>query len=179
MTQGLVKLMSLAECQPYLKARNPDAHKGDFGHVLVIGGDYGMAGAPRLAGEAALRAGAGLVSIATRPEHALLIAGNYPELMCHGIKEAEDCIPLLARASVIIIGPGLGQDAWGENLLQATLENVDTHYRLENDASGNIEKKINAYRPLIVDADALNLLSKPSLTKKYFLPEKIRRNNWI
>ena len=65
-----------------------NSHKGHYGHVLIIGGDHGMAGAARLAGEAALRSGAGMVSLATRPEHAALIAAACPELMCHGVDTA-------------------------------------------------------------------------------------------
>jgi NAD(P)H-hydrate epimerase len=73
--------------------------------VLVIGGDHGMLGAARLAGEAALRSGAGMVSLATRPEHAALIAAACPELMCHGVATARALKALLQSADVVLIGP--------------------------------------------------------------------------
>lgn len=118
-------------------ARPAFAHKGMFGHVLVIGGNEGMLGAVRLAGEAALRSGAGLVSIATRQDHAKLIAAACPELMCHGVETSLDLRPLLARASVLVIGPGLGQDSWSHQRLLDTLASA---------------------LPKVIDADALNLL---------------------
>ncbi len=132
----------------YLPLRRACAHKGDFGHVLVVGGDHGMSGAVRLAGEAALRCGAGLVSLATRPEHAVAISAARPELMCHGIADVVSLKPLLRRATVLAIGPGLGQGAWGRQLLGAALVS-----RL----------------PLVVDADALNLLAA----------EPMRRTRWV
>ncbi len=122
----------------YLPPRRPCAHKGDFGHVLVVGGDHGMSGAVRLAGEAALRCGAGLVSLATRPEYVAAISAARPELMCHGVGDAIALQPLLRRATVLAIGPGLGQGIWGRQLLGVALAS-----RL----------------PLVVDADALNLLA--------------------
>ncbi len=122
-----------------LPPRPRTAHKGRFGHVLVIGGDLGMAGAARLAGEAALRSGAGLVSVATRPEHAASIAGGRPELMARGVATASDLDLLLERATVVAVGPGLGRAAWGRALLEHAL------------GSG---------LPLVVDADALNLLAE-------------------
>jgi NAD(P)H-hydrate epimerase len=121
-----------------LPRRERSAHKGQFGHVLIVGGDFGYSGAARLAGEAALRIGAGLVSIATRPEHAGLMNLNRPELMCHGVATAEQLAVLLAKASVIVIGPGLGQSTWAKALFIATL---------------------NTQKPLLIDADALNLLA--------------------
>ena len=101
-----------------LPQRRRTAHKGDFGHVLVIGGGEGMPGAVRLCGEAALRAGAGLVSIATAPSHAAILAATRPELMPHGIKGAADLEPLLARADVIAFGPGLGRSDWAKSLFE-------------------------------------------------------------
>jgi NAD(P)H-hydrate epimerase len=124
---------------PLSAPRRRSAHKGDFGHVLVIGGDRGMAGAARLAGEAALRTGAGLVSVATRPEHAATLSAGCPELMCHGVTDARALQPLLARASVIVIGPGLGRSAWAQALLAEVL---------------------TTRHPRVVDADALNLLAR-------------------
>lgn len=119
--------------------RRRDAHKGCFGHVLVIGGDHGMGGAARLAGEAALRAGAGLVSIATRPEHTTAILAARPELMCRGIEQPAELDPMLARATLIAAGPGLGRSGWSRQLLEAALESD---------------------LPCVLDADALNLLSE-------------------
>jgi hydroxyethylthiazole kinase-like uncharacterized protein yjeF len=130
--------LDLARVADRLAPRPRDAHKGHFGHVLVVGGDHGMAGAVRLAAEAAARVGAGLVSVATRSAHAAVIAAARPELMCHGVESAGALRPLLGRASVVAVGPGLGRDRWGRQLLGALLD------------SG---------LPLVVDADGLNLLA--------------------
>ena len=131
-----------------LAPRRPTAHKGDFGHVLVVGGNHGMSGAVRLAAEAAARGGAGLVSVATRDRHAAVVNTGRPELMCHAVEEAAQLEPLLERATVIAIGPGLGQDAWAKGLFARVLES-----RL----------------PLVVDADALNLLAR----------NPVARGNWV
>jgi NAD(P)H-hydrate epimerase len=120
-------------------ARPRCAHKGHNGHVLIVGGEHGYMGAALLAGEAALRVGSGLVSIATRPEHAMMMSLHKPELMCHGIENAEQLKPLLEKASVIVVGPGLGQTEWARDLLLAV---IDTR------------------KFMIIDADALNILSK-------------------
>jgi ADP-dependent NAD(P)H-hydrate dehydratase / NAD(P)H-hydrate epimerase len=128
-----------AVLRDWLPRRQRDAHKGRFGHVLIIGGDEGMGGAARLAGEAALRAGAGLVSVATQPAHVSAILAGRPELMCRGVTGPGELAPLLARATVIAVGPGLGRSAWSRGLLDAAL------------ASG---------LPGVLDADALNLLSE-------------------
>lgn len=122
-----------------LPPRPRTAHKGVNGHVLAIGGEHGMAGAIRLCGEAALRAGAGLVSVATRAEHLLALNAARPELMAHGVDGPASLQPLLERASVLAVGPGLGQGAWGHALWLMALE------------SG---------KPLVLDADGLNLLAR-------------------
>ena len=123
----------------YLQPRSRVAHKGFFGHVLLVGGDSGMSGATRLAGEAAARVGAGLVSIATRTTHAEMLNNTRPELMCHGVEGGSDLGPLLKRATVVGIGPGLGQRPWARSLLS---------------------RVIDSQLPLVVDADGLNLLSQ-------------------
>jgi len=123
-----------------LAAQRPRAaHKGDFGHVLVLGGGPGMVGAARLAGEAALRSGAGLVSLATHVEHAAVIAAACPELIAHAVATPLELIDLMKRATVIVAGPGLGQSAWAQSLLSAVLESK---------------------LPRVLDADALNLLAR-------------------
>ena len=122
-----------------LPRRRRTTHKGQQGHVLVIGGGMGMAGAARLAGEAALRVGAGLVTVVTRPENVAAIVADRPELICRGVEHAEDIEALLDRSDVLAIGPGLGTDAWAVALVNAALRRN---------------------KPAVVDADALNLLSQ-------------------
>ncbi len=122
-----------------LPRRPRTVHKGDCGHVLLVGGGPGMPGAIRLAAEAALHAGAGLVSVATLPEHVPVVVSGRPELMARGVRSADDLEGLLARATVIALGPGLGQDPWARSLFDAVLA---------------------ADKALVVDADALNLLAK-------------------
>ncbi len=121
------------------RPRKKNSHKNTFGHVLVVGGDHGMGGAVVMAAEAALRAGAGMVSVATRAEHVLPLMTRCPEAMTRGIQTSEELSPLLARASLVVVGPGLGTQQWGRSLLTRVLE------------SG---------LPLVVDADGLNLLAQ-------------------
>ena len=116
-----------------LPPRRRTAHKGNFGHVLVIGGDHGYGGAVRLAGMAAARVGAGRVSVATRH-----CGTTDPELMVHVVESADTLPALLRRVGVLALGPGLGQAQWGSALLACALESA---------------------LPAVVDADALNLLA--------------------
>jgi len=124
---------------PLLPPRGSNVNKSHYGHVLAIGGDDGMGGAIRLSGEAALRCGAGLVSVATRASHVTALNTARPELMARGVDGAAALAPLIERASVVAIGPGLGQGEWGRALFEVAV------------ASG---------KPLLLDADALNLLAK-------------------
>jgi NAD(P)H-hydrate epimerase len=97
-----------------------------------------MPGAARLAGEAAYRAGAGLVTVATHPTHAAFLNTARPELIVHGVRNGRGLAPLLAAADAIAVGPGLGRSPWARSVWAAA------------GRSG---------RPLVVDADALNLLA--------------------
>lgn len=121
-----------------LPRRPRAAHKGSHGHVLLIGGEHGMSGAILLAARAALRAGAGLVTVATRAAHAASLAAAQPEIMFRGVESAGELAILLKRADAVGIGPGLGQNAWSQLLWQAALDFPGT---------------------LVMDADALNLLA--------------------
>lgn len=127
------------EVAELLPPRRRTAHKGQQGSVLVIGGNIGMPGAARMAGEAALRAGAGLVTIATRNENVAAIVGARPELMCRGVNSAEELTALIARADVLALGPGLGQDEWAQTMFETALAKD---------------------RRVVVDADALSLLAQ-------------------
>ncbi len=137
--RGGIERVDYAALKRLIRSRPVHAHKGMCGHVLLVGGDQGMSGAIRLAGEAALRSGSGLVSIATRQEHAALIAAQRPELMSHGVESEAGLIPLLSRATVIVCGPGLGMGAWGQKMLAQVLAQPHS---------------------LVLDADALNLLAQ-------------------
>ncbi len=131
------------DLRSWLPERRRDAHKGSHGRVLVIGGGPGMPGAVRLAAEAALRVGAGLVTVVTLPAHMAAVVSARPEIICHGL-HADDAglallTGLLADADVVALGPGLGQGDWA----RAVWHHAARH-------AG----------PLIIDADGLNLLAE-------------------
>ncbi len=134
--------------KPTLDTRKATGHKGQYGHTLIVGGDHGFAGAARMAAEAAARSGSGLVSLATRERHATHIAMSRPELMAHSVERSDTLLNLIHRASVVAIGPGLGLDKWGQEMLGSVLETS---------------------LPLIVDADALNLIAQ----------DPVQRENWV
>ena len=125
--------------QERLPARRRTLHKGEAGHLVIIGGDSSMAGAVQLAGTAALRTGAGLVTIATRRSQIDTISRSQPELMCHAVEDQLSLETVLAGKTAVVVGPGLGQSEWGVQMLSGVL------------ASG---------LPGVVDADALNLLAQ-------------------
>jgi len=128
-----------------LKPRARGAHKGDFGHVLVIGGGAGMPGAVRLCAEAALRAGAGRVGVATDPGHAAMLVATRPEIMSHAVSGADDLLQLLNNIDVIAFGPGLGRSPWAGELYGVVAADE---------------------RPSVWDADALNWLALSPATAK-------------
>ena len=129
----------------WLSPRSRAAHKGDFGHVLLIGGNHGMPGAIMMAAESALHCGAGRVTVVTRKRHLAALAVRCPEVMGVSVKRRSGLGSLAEGKSVMVIGPGLGRDDWGLKLLKDALA-VEC--------------------PLVLDADALNLLSDhPQLLK--------------
>ena len=134
----IARRINLENNSASLVPRERIGHKGSYGHLFIIGGDYGMYGAALIAAEAGARAGAGLISVVTQSTE-VLVNFSRPELMCHSVEYDDDLSSLLSIANVLCIGPGLGQNKWGESLFK---------------------KSIETNLPLIVDADALNLLSK-------------------
>ncbi len=150
-------LMEWAHIADKLPHRSPVSHKGDHGHLLIIGGDYGMAGACRIAGEAALRTGTGLVSIATRKENVNAITSARPELMVHGVETAGDLDKLLHKATAIAIGPGLGTEQWGIALLDKVIKHLKQ--QPETDKPDDKARKISC----IIDADALNIMARHNI----------------
>jgi len=121
-----------------LPRRPANAHKGRFGHVLVVAGERGFGGAGILAAEAAARSGAGLISLATRGEYVGAALARCPSIMAKAVTHGSELQPLIEAASVIVCGPGIGRGAWGQQMLQQVI------------ASG---------KPRILDADALNLMA--------------------
>ncbi|MDY7115657.1 NAD(P)H-hydrate dehydratase [Halomonas sp. SSL-5] len=132
------ELLDESLLRDWLPARRRATHKGDCGHALILGGAPGFGGAALLAAEACGRLGAGKVSLATALQHVTASLVRRPEVMVHGVRGAGDLDELPTLADVLVVGPGLGLGSWGQGLLQAAL------------AAG---------KPLVVDADGLNLLA--------------------
>jgi len=137
------------EIQNALPRRRRAAHKGDFGRVVLVGGGVGMPGAMRLAGEACLRVGAGLVTVAVAPENVAAIAAGRPELICLSLSEMAVLEEAVSRADVLAVGPGMGRTPWAVSALDIVLR---------------------ADKPVVVDADALNLIAEGKARA---------RDNWI
>ena len=141
---------SLAEVFP---PRFPSAHKGAYGHLLIVGGNAGMSGAVILAAEAALSLGVGKISVATRQASVAPLLSRAPEVMAHQVDHFNHLKPLIDQCTAIVIGPGLGTDCWAEQML---------HCCLAEDI------------PLVVDADAIRLIAeghlKPSHDRICFTP---------
>jgi len=121
--------------------REINSHKGTYGRLLCIGGNRGTAGAIRLASEAALRSGAGMVRVYTHESSVVQVSAGRPELMVTDFN-LEDA---LAWATCVVIGPGLGQDEWAESAFETTMKHCQ-----------------NQNKPVVIDADALNLLCQQS-----------------
>ncbi|CAA0082239.1 Bifunctional NAD(P)H-hydrate repair enzyme Nnr [BD1-7 clade bacterium] len=144
-------LMGLDERLTVLPPRQINAHKGVYGHALLVGGNHGMCGAIMLAAEACARSGAGLTSVATRAENALAIVTRTPEIMSRAAESEAEMTALLERASVIGIGPGLADDEWALSVQR--------------------QASVHAL-PMVIDADALNNIA----AGKVALPSE---SNWV
>lgn len=133
------KLESLKNLRHLLPVRHEYSNKLDYGHCLIVGGAPGFAGASLLACQAALRTGSGLVSLATHFSNSEGLISSQPEIMLHRIKDAEQTDRILGRISVVGIGPGLGVSTWSRRVY---------------------EKLLEFDKPMVFDADALNLLAE-------------------
>jgi len=132
--------VSVAE-RPSLRRRKRDAHKGDFGKLFILAGSVGYTGAPVLAARAAVRSGAGLVTLAVPEEIYPIVAVKCDEAMPWPLPaEKEAVLEKASGCDVVLIGPGLGQSERAEELVLFLLENLTC--------------------PVILDADGLNILSR-------------------
>lgn len=134
---ALLQRLDVTQLGDWLHPRRPCSHKGDHGNLLVVGGDTGFAGAIRMASEAALRAGAGMVRVLTHKEHAGPLLTARPELMVQELTE-KSLTDGLEWADVVVVGPGMGQNDWGKVAFKQVCEST---------------------KPALFDADALNLLA--------------------
>ncbi len=140
--------------RPLLRPRRPDSQKGDYGHVLVVGGSVGFAGAPMLSALSALRSGAGLVSLAVPEEIYFVVASQMLEVMVHPLPVTEQGTlgpgslaalqPFLAKADVIALGPGLSQQSTTQQFVRKLVTQVDL--------------------PIVLDADGINAFAGRSRT---------------
>jgi hydroxyethylthiazole kinase-like uncharacterized protein yjeF len=153
----------LSQVCSLLKPRQASANKSHFGHTVIVGGDYGYGGAVVMAAAGALRTGSGLVSVVTRSANRSGMLARQPEVMLAGTEDSEEyqhrVEDLLARASAIVVGPGLGKTDWSRKLLETVLQYQE---------SRGI--------PLVVDADGLNLLADSAGADT---SRVTARNNWI
>lgn len=135
---------------PPLPPRPSDGHKGLFGRVLVVGGNEGMIGAPSLAGKSALRMGAGLVQIAVPRSILSAALAITPELIGLGLGKSsakDELLKMAEKSDAVVIGPGLGQTP---------------------EALARLQRLVRLEKPMVVDADALNLLAKQKRWPGYF-----------
>lgn len=130
------------EIKPLLKHREKFAHKGNFGHALLVAGSQGMAGASVLAARGALRSGVGLLTVHLPHCNNIVVQTAVPEAMT----SIDSCITHFSdeidteRYSVVAVGPGLGQNKESEKALLYLIDNCEV--------------------PMVLDADALNILSR-------------------
>ncbi|WP_298837527.1 NAD(P)H-hydrate dehydratase [uncultured Salinicola sp.] len=133
-----------------LPPRKPGSHKGIYGHVLVVAGAPGMGGAALMTSEMVARVGAGKVSLATDAAHVSASLTRFPEIMARGVRGAPDLEAMIESADTVAIGPGIGNGAWGQAALRSVLD---------------------AGKPCVVDADALNLLAREE--------SGVHRDDWV
>ena len=144
-----LEIVERQDIEPFLKKRKKDTHKGTFGHVLIVSGSLGKTGAASLAGKAALKMGAGLVTVATPAGCLPMVARSMPELMTEPLAEtpektiAAEALPrvldLLKGKDALLLGPGISTNPSTSEFVMALLPRV----------------KI----PMVLDADALNIIA--------------------
>ncbi|HRD02704.1 MAG TPA: NAD(P)H-hydrate dehydratase [Candidatus Saccharicenans sp.] len=159
-----LELVEIESLQPYFEPREKNTHKGHYGHLLILAGSYGKTGAASMAGKAALKMGAGLVTIATADSCLPIIASTMPELMTEPLPETNSrsisdralsrMLELLESKDALLLGPGLSTHPETSSLVLNLLARIKT-----------------TRIPVIIDADGLNIISaRPEILSS--LPEK-------
>lgn len=140
-------ILDLHIIQKLFKKRQPDSHKGNHGHALIIAGSKSKMGAAIICAKACLRAGAGLVTVNIPKKERTAIFASIPEAMIEFREDKKDW----NKYNAFAIGPGIGADKSAESILKAILQNIKS--------------------PIVFDADALNIFSKNS-EELVMLPQK-------
>lgn len=122
--------------------REDDTHKGDYGKILLIGGNANLGGAIILAARACVYSGSGLITVATHPNNHAALHSRCPEAMVIDINDTKMLTKMIEATDCILIGPGLGCDFKGNNAITFLLQNIQPHQKL------------------IVDGDAITIFSK-------------------
>ena len=113
--------------QQVIVSRPSDSYKGDYGRLLLIGGTYPYGGAIMMAALAAVHSGAGLVTVATDRENIPALHSQLPEAMAFAVTDQELLAEQIAKAGVILLGPGLNANELGVHLVELVFERVQPH----------------------------------------------------
>lgn len=113
--------------QQVILSRQSDSYKGDYGRLLLIGGTYPYGGAIIMATLAAVHSGAGLVTVATDRENIPALHSQLPEAMAFAVTDQELLVEQIAKAGVILLGPGLNANELGSHLVELVFERVQPH----------------------------------------------------
>ena len=140
-----MKEISLELLEKVIVERSRHSHKGDYGHLLLIGGTYPYGGAIIMAALASVRSGAGLVTVATDKENIPALHSHLPEAMAFDLDDKQLLEQQLKKASVVLIGSGLVDDERGEELLHTVFHHLEQN------------------QTLILDGGALSILAKTKM----------------
>lgn len=141
-----MKVIDKALLEKVIIERSRTSHKGDYGRLLLLGGTYPYGGAIIMSAIAAVKSGAGLVTVGTDRENIPALHSHLPEAMAFALQDQQLLKEQLDKAEVVLLGPGLGDDAFGENLVKQVFVNLSQN------------------QILIVDGGALTILARTSLS---------------
>ena len=141
-----MKVIDQALLEKVIIERSRTSHKGDYGRLLLLGGTYPYGGAIIMAALAAVKSGAGLVTVGTDRENILALYSHLPEAMAFSLQDQQLLKEQLERAEVVLLGPGLRDDTFGEELVKQVFASLRQN------------------QILIVDGGALTILARISLS---------------
>ena len=141
-----MKVIEQALLEKVIIERSRTSHKGNYGRLLLLGGTYPYGGAIIMSAIAAVKSGAGLVTVGTDRENIPALHSHLPEAMAFSLQDQQLLKEQLARAEVVLLGPGLRDDTFGEELVKQVFASLKQN------------------QILIVDGGALTILARTSLS---------------